>query len=492
MRYRYLKTASALLLCAALSCPGAGSAVFAEAVEEVEDVEEEAMQEMLLDDGETGEAGASWETEALEEDPGFEEGEMYEGMAEDTEEQGLRESGEEAAAEIVEKPLWEYAYTYGGAQRAYLSAVSDWLQQYNRSQAYPDTGMIPAYNIIGLDDTDRKDIRVYGQFLIAEYAISGTTLVCMAEEQLTGCMHLRQETEDQYILTTAEVLDEKDRTGSAKVMADGNPDLLYGLLVGTVSLEEKMQAVRDFASAYLPGAEYVQYSDGAVRELYGGISLSPDYIAKSVEAEYTDQIITVGVRDTWNAVLMLHEKRQDGTWQCLMDVPALTGVSGLGKTREGDGRTPIGVYGVTEAFGLEDDPGAILPYTVCDEHYWWNSDSSSPGYNSLVRVDGLPDFSMEESEHIADIREGYRYAICLSYNRERKPYRGSAILLHCFTKDGYYTQGCISIPADAMRELICRIGPKARVIIDTEDQLKTAYLNGRVKAALSGEAWREG
>ena len=248
-----------------------------------------------------------------------------------------------------------------------------------------------------------------------------------------------------------------------------------GLLNSSVTVAKRSQFIRDFVGSAGLSLDSWMDLQGVVRPLYDNTVVSPEWLRNSALAETADQIVTVGTTDTWNATLMLHEKQEDGSWVCVLEVPALIGEEGLGKMCEGDVRTPCGVYGFREAFGLGPDPGSRLPYTPCDDTFWWVSDSSSDAYNRLVTTASYSDFNEESSERISDQPSAYRYAICTDYNAARRPLKGSGIFIQCMKENRYYTQGSIAVPADAMVQLVTRVRPEAVLVIDTGDNLVSQY-----------------
>ena len=383
------------------------------------------------------------------------------------------ENGTQVTAE--ETALWKYFYSYGGVSNIYMETICDWLDDYHRQKAVPYTGMIPALNIVWADDSDRSDIRLYGQFLISDYAVSGTSLIAVSDERIVGCMHLKQLSEKEYIVSKAEVLDDSNRFVSAQILADGDNRIMDGLLNSSVTVAKRSQFIRDFVGSAGLSLDSWMDLQGVVRPLYDNTVVSPEWLRNSALAETADQIVTVGTTDTWNATLMLHEKQEDGSWVCVLEVPALIGEEGLGKMCEGDVRTPCGVYGFREAFGLGPDPGSRLPYTPCDDTFWWVSDSSSDAYNRLVTTASYSDFNEESSERISDQPSAYRYAICTDYNAARRPLKGSGIFIQCMKENRYYTQGSIAVPADAMVQLVTRVRPEAVLVIDTGDNLVSQY-----------------
>ena len=72
-------------------------------------------------------------------------------------------------------------------------------------------------------------------------------------------------------------------------------------------------------------------------------------IAKLEVAKYADQIIVVAVsEDGTNLCMYEREDATDGAnesaWKLLLETDAIIGKNGLGKTKEGDGKTPVGVF----------------------------------------------------------------------------------------------------------------------------------------------------
>ena len=62
-----------------------------------------------------------------------------------------------------------------------------------------------------------------------------------------------------------------------------------------------------------------------------------------------------------------------------------------------------------------------------------------------------------------DYKVQYEYFIEIKYNKEKIPGKGSCIVLHCKNLD--YTQGCIAVSKDVMKELITLIDDKTKIII---------------------------
>ena len=210
---------------------------------------------------------------------------------------------------------------------------------------------------------------------------------------------------------------------------------------------------------------------------YQGIDVaSPAWVEKLEAAKDAKQIFVVAAlsEDATDAWISLHEKNSDGSWHMVMTTPGFIGRNGLGKTREGDAKTPVGVFHFNRAFGIADDPGCTIPYVKVDSSTYWSGDPREGyHYNELVNLRDLPGLDVEsgDSEHIIDYVYHYQYCLNISYNEEGTPGLGSAIFLHCFGPVKPYTGGCVAIPEDHMRFVMQRIDTDTVVVIDTYEAL---------------------
>ncbi len=196
-----------------------------------------------------------------------------------------------------------------------------------------------------------------------------------------------------------------------------------------------------------------------------------DWVSRLPAAQDCSQLIVVEAEGS-TALLTMHAQT-DGVWQEVLSCSARTGRNGIGKTMEGDGKTPQGVYGFLFAFGTAPDPGTAMPYTQADGTYYWVDDSSSAYYNQFVSTASVePDW--QSAENIAAAGSSYRYVLALDYNAARVPGAGSAIFLHCLPTGG---AGCIAVPESDMRMILQRIQPGCRIYIDTADRIRE-YRNG--------------
>lgn len=206
--------------------------------------------------------------------------------------------------------------------------------------------------------------------------------------------------------------------------------------------------------------------------VFGEVSKSPKWVSSLNAAQNADQLAIVSGTKGTNARFSFHQKDSDGVWHQLVSCPAYIGRKGWGKTREGDGKTPTGIYTFTMAFGIADDPGCPMGYTKVDDSHYWVGDSESGAYNQFVSVNDYDDFSHKDSEHIIDYTEAYRYCLNISYNEDGEPNKGSAIFLHCQTEN-HYTAGCVAIPEEVMREVLRNVEDECVVVMDTSKNIKS-------------------
>ena len=195
-------------------------------------------------------------------------------------------------------------------------------------------------------------------------------------------------------------------------------------------------------------------------------------LADSVNAaEDAEQLVIVSGTKGSNADFYFYEKNSNGEWEEIISCPAYIGKKGWGKTREGDLKTPRGVFHFTMAFGINDDPGCEIDYTKVDGTHYWVGDSDSEKYNQFVSTRDYKNFNKKDSEHIIDYKLAYKYCLNISYNEDGTPGKGSAIFLHCYTKNKF-TGGCVAIPEGKMIEVLRHVKDGCVIVMDESRNIK--------------------
>ncbi|MFK4149934.1 L,D-transpeptidase family protein [Streptomyces sp. NPDC004065] len=142
--------------------------------------------------------------------------------------------------------------------------------------------------------------------------------------------------------------------------------------------------------------------------------------------------------------------RHGSTWSRVKSWPAHNGRKGwTTRHHEGDQRSPVGVFTLSDAGGVLDDPGTRLPYTKSASfqapHYW----------NKAYWHD-------------------FDYVIAIDYNRVKgtppndptRPQgrsKGGSIWLHMDHGSG--TSACVSMSEEAMRYLLRTLDPRQHPVV---------------------------
>lgn len=180
-------------------------------------------------------------------------------------------------------------------------------------------------------------------------------------------------------------------------------------------------------------------------------------------AQSASQIVLVEYQSGSQARLSIHEK-QSGVWKELYNCTAYVGSNGIGKTKEGDNKTPSGTYNLTQPFGIKADPGANMPYTQVTRYHYWCGSSESEYYNQLVDMRETDRECTSNDEYLIDYAGVYNYCMFIDYNADGEAGKGSCIFLHC-QGSKQSTAGCIAIPEAAMKQVIRWAKPGAKIVI---------------------------
>jgi len=171
---------------------------------------------------------------------------------------------------------------------------------------------------------------------------------------------------------------------------------------------------------------------------------------------------------TSTATFTAYERVAAGWKQVFGPWPAYIGRNGVapaGAKREGDGRTPSGVYGFDFMFGVNADPGVRFPFRrITGPNIVWDDDPASPNYNEWIDSNTA---SAGASPEPMDNTPSYLYGAVIAYNDARTPGLGSAIFLH--VSHASSTAGCVSLPVDELLEVLRWLDParSPRIAIGT-------------------------
>jgi L,D-peptidoglycan transpeptidase YkuD (ErfK/YbiS/YcfS/YnhG family) len=148
--------------------------------------------------------------------------------------------------------------------------------------------------------------------------------------------------------------------------------------------------------------------------------------------------------------------------------PCVIGKSGLaavGEKREGDGKTPRGVFPLRQVYYRPDrvkPPQTRLPIVALKPSDGWCDDPADAAYNTYVT---LPFAASHEQLWRED--HAYDLILVVGYNdAPAQPGKGSAIFMHLRHDDGRGTEGCVALSEADMREVLAVLTPGSRICIE--------------------------
>lgn len=159
------------------------------------------------------------------------------------------------------------------------------------------------------------------------------------------------------------------------------------------------------------------------------------------------------------------ERNNDGWTQVFGPWEAVVGRHGLAPfnaKREGDGKTPTGIFELRRAFGYETGVSTGLSYRPVTLKDFWIDDSPSPQYNQWVTgpVPGVSHEALRRNDGL------YRYAVIIEYNTNPViPGLGSAIFLHVWRGSSEPTAGCVAMAQGHVRSLLHWLEARLKPVI---------------------------
>lgn len=200
-------------------------------------------------------------------------------------------------------------------------------------------------------------------------------------------------------------------------------------------------------------------------------------IGSTNAAKNSSQIVTVVSTGGSYGELVVWEKDRLGNWIEVDRVAARLGQNGLksaSEVYEMDKCTPTGIYTLTEAFGINSNPGSGVTYRQLDGTEYWVDDENSQYYNTMQFGD--PNGRWSSAEKLTDYPGYYNYSLVIDYNRwPVVPGKSSAIFIHCDM--GIYTYGCVAIPQQNLVNLLKRLDPAKNPVVILDFSYDSIYNN---------------
>jgi len=138
--------------------------------------------------------------------------------------------------------------------------------------------------------------------------------------------------------------------------------------------------------------------------------------------------------------------------------------------REGDGRSPAGVFAIGTAFGYAASESVALSYRALADDDYCIDVSTSPLYNRLVaaRDVGAAAVAGSTEPMRRDIHfngdEAYKVGFVIEHNPHGTPNAGSCIFAHLWKSADSATSGCTAMAEPVMRDLLHWLQPQQRPV----------------------------
>lgn len=147
-------------------------------------------------------------------------------------------------------------------------------------------------------------------------------------------------------------------------------------------------------------------------------------------------------------------------------IQAVIGKNGFapeGTKREGDGKTPTGIYELKRAFGYDKSVNTKMNYRQIFDTDIWIDDPKAPDYNQWTKTGETTARSFEILKRNDD---QYKYTVVIEYNTAPViKGHGSAIFLHVWKAKNKPTAGCVAVSETDMLKILGWLDPEARPVI---------------------------
>ena len=160
-------------------------------------------------------------------------------------------------------------------------------------------------------------------------------------------------------------------------------------------------------------------------------------------------------------------EKQGGKWEKVWEsfngVIGKNGFAKPGEKREGDGKTPSGIFSLKTTFGYNELIKTKMPYRQASPDDLWIDDVNAEDYNRWVKKDDTQAVSYERMKRDDNL---YKYGIIIEYNTNPviKSY-GSAIFFHVWRGGNMATEGCVAVSEENIIRILSWLDPQATPLI---------------------------
>jgi L,D-peptidoglycan transpeptidase YkuD (ErfK/YbiS/YcfS/YnhG family) len=162
------------------------------------------------------------------------------------------------------------------------------------------------------------------------------------------------------------------------------------------------------------------------------------------------------------------EKRGDNWLVAFEPFNAVIGKKGFaeeGEKREGDGKTPSGIYPLKLTFGYDESIKTKMPYRQSLADDIWVDDVNADDYNRWTKKLETHATSYEIMKREDNL---YKYGVVIEYNTNPVTKgNGSAIFLHIWKGKDIPTAGCVAVSEENILKILEWLDPAASPLIIT-------------------------
>jgi D-alanyl-D-alanine dipeptidase len=210
--------------------------------------------------------------------------------------------------------------------------------------------------------------------------------------------------------------------------------------------------------------------------LFMGLNARLENLSTQSNPLYESQQVILIITKDWDTVdgsMTLYERAStDEQWRAVGEkIPIVVGRNGMawGKglhsnspgdgpiKKEGDGRSPAGIFSLSSAFGYaaKAKAGRInLPYVQATATLECVDDPQSAHYNKVLDRASVKHPDWRSSEQMLRQDELYRWGVVVDHNAKGEAGCGSCIFLHIWEGPGKGTAGCTAMEAAKMEEVL--------------------------------------
>ena len=186
-------------------------------------------------------------------------------------------------------------------------------------------------------------------------------------------------------------------------------------------------------------------------------------------------LVTNNCPSSFTVKIYALEKKNNKWKKVLESLNGVIGKNGFampGEKREGDGKSPSGIFPLQMTFGYNKSIKTKMPYRQALSDDLWIDDVNAGDYNRWVKKENTKAVSYERMKRDDTL---YKYGIVIEYNTTPviKGY-GSAIFFHVWRGENIPTAGCVAVSEDNILMILDWLDPQANplIIMGTEDVIE--------------------